>query len=539
MSREQTLGGLLADSARRWPDNTAVIFPSQRLNYAQLLREAQRRAAALDTTGVRAGEHVGILMPNSVDFLSWMFGCALHGSVAVLINARYKSRELAYVAQHADLRCLVTRHEPDGHHDYPTLLRETFPDLDAGGPGTGLAGVPLLRDIILCGGVPEQPANWYRREKALLESATARYSFAGPDTANAPCLMLYTSGTTANPKGCLLSHRMLTAKTSAIVSRLAFRESDCQWNPLPLFHLASLLPMFASFATGGSYISDSHFDAARAWEQILAHRATILYPAFPTVMSELVAHPAFAQLDTRQVRLINNVAPPERLRENMRLLPHSTHISAYGLTEATGISCYSDPDDPPDIRTQRIGRPLDDTHLRIADQDSGRPCAAGEHGEIQLAGDGVFAGYYKADRENAESFTADGWLHTGDIGSLDEAGRLAYHGRLKDSLKVGGENVAALEIESLLSAHPAVKMVQVVGVPDVRLEEVVAAFVECYPDMDCDAQTLIDYCRDRVASFKVPRHLRFVSEWPMSATKVQKFRLRERLIAELEGGQPG
>ncbi len=532
------LGGLLARSARRWPDNTAVIFPGKRLSYTQLLHEAQRRAAALDATGVRAGEHVGILMPNSADFLYWMFGCALHGSAAVLINARYKSRELAYVTKHADLRCLVTRHEPDGHHDYLALLRATFPDLDTGGLRSGLASAPLLRDIIVCGGGPEQPASWFQGENGLLENPPALDIFAGPSDATAPCLMLYTSGTTSNPKGCLLSHRMLTTKTSAIVARLAFRENDCQWNPLPLFHLASLLPMFASFATGGAYLSDSHFDAGRAWEQILAHRATILYPAFPTVMSELVTHPAFAELDTRHVRLINNVAPPERLRENMRLLVHSTHISAYGLTEATGISCYSDPDDPPAIRAQRIGRPLDDTLLRIVEQNSGRLCAPGEHGEIQIAGESVFAGYYKAGRENAGAFTADGWLRTGDIGSLDEEGRLAYHGRLKDSLKVGGENVAALEIESLLSAHPAVKLVQVVGVPDDRLEEVVAAFVECYPDTDCDAQSLIDYCRNRVASFKVPRHLRFVTEWPMSATKVQKFRLREQLMAELEDGKP-
>ncbi len=535
MNRGDTLGALLQRSARRWPDNTAVIFPGQRMSYAQLLHEAQRRAAALDAMGVCAGEHVGILMPNSTDFLSWMFGCALHGSVAVLVNARYKSRELAYVASHADLRCLVTRHDPGGHQDYPALLRQTFPDLDTNGLRDGLASAPLLCNIIVCGSGVEEAAGWYRSERSLLESAPPGEGFAGPRSADAPCLMLYTSGTTSNPKGCLLSHRMLTTKTSAIVERLAFRDSDCQWNPLPLFHLASLLPMFASFATGGSYLSDSHFDAGRAWEQVLAHKATILYPAFPTVMSELVAHPAFAELDTRQVRLINNVAPPERLRENMRLLPHSLHISAYGLTEATGISCFSDPGDPPETRAQRIGPPLDDTRLRIVDQASGGPCAAGEQGEIQLAGDSVFAGYYKADRDNAEAFTSDGWLRTGDIGSLDEAGRLAYHGRLKDSLKVGGENVAALEIESLLSAHPAVKLVQVVGVPDERLEEVVAAFVECYPGGDCDAQSLIDYCRERVASFKVPRHLRFVSEWPMSATKVQKFRLRERLIAELEG----
>lgn len=527
------LGDLLAQSAANWPESSALVFPEQRLNYAELYRESRRRAAALGALGIRPGEHVGILMPNSVDFLLWMFGCALHGSVAVLINARYKSAELAYVVSNADLGCLITRHDSRESQDYPALLAETFPDLHNLAAGQAPADAPALRDIVLCGNAAEQIEGPWKVDRQLLAGHDLSSADARPIDADAPCLMLYTSGTTSHPKGCLLSHRMLTDKTAAIVERLQFRASDCQWNPLPLFHLASLLPMLATFATGGRYLSDSHFEAGRAWEQILTEGATILYPAFPTVMSELVTHPSFAELDTRQIRLINNVAPPDRLRENMRLLPHTIHISAYGLTEGTGISCYSHLDDDRETRTTCIGRPLADTRLRVVDTASGKPCAAGERGEIQLGGGSVFSGYYKAPEASRDAFTEDGWLRTGDIGSLDAQGRLSYHGRLKDTLKVGGENVSALEIESLLCTHPAVKMVQVVGVPDGRLEEVVAAFVELNPGAQCDAETLIDYCRQRVASFKVPRHLRLVTEWPMSSTKVQKFRLRETLMQEL------
>lgn len=529
----QLLGELLGKSAECWPDHTALVFPEQRLTYANLYRQSRRRAAALARLDIRPGEHVGILMPNSVDFLLWLFGCALHGSVAVLINARYRSTELAYVVDNADLACLVTRHDSREAQDYPALLRETFPDLDNLSAGLAPAEAPALQHIVLCGDAAELTPGPWQPASRLLENLQAIAPDTRPVGVDAPCLMLYTSGTTSHPKGCLLSHRMLTDKTAAIVERLQFRDSDCQWNPLPLFHLAALLPMLASFATGGSYLSDSHFDAGCAWEQILAEGATILYPAFPTVMSELVTHPRFADLDTRQIRLINNVAPPDRLRENMRLLPHTIHISAYGLTEATGISCYSHPEDDDETRATRIGQPLADTQLRVVDSESGLPCAAGERGEIQLTGSSVFAGYHKAPEANRTAFTTDGWLRTGDIGSLDAEGRLSYHGRLKDTLKVGGENVSALEIESLLSAHPAVKMVQVVGVPDPRLEEVVAAFVELNPGTACDAESLIEHCRERVASFKVPRHVRFVTEWPMSSTKVQKFRLREQLVKEL------
>lgn len=534
MSDHQLLGDLLAESAGRWPDSTALVFPDQRLTYADLYRESRRRAAVLQHLGIQPGEHVGLMMPNCVDFLLWMFGCAVHGSVAVLINARYKSSELGYVVANADLCCLVTRHDAHGPLDYPALLTGTFPDLPGLSPEEPPSAAPALRRIVLCGDAPSIPDGPWRRDSELLAKLGTATPDHTPVAPEAPCLMLYTSGTTSHPKGCRLSHRMLTAKTAAIVERLQFQASDRQWNPLPLFHLASLLPMLASFATGGRYMSDNHFDPGRAWEQILAEGATILYPAFPTVMSELVTHARFRELDTRQIRLINNVAPPDRLRENIRLLPHSVHISAYGLTEGTGISCYSHLEDDDATRATCIGRPLADTQLRIVHPESGAARAAGERGEIQLGGGSVFEGYYRAPETTEAAFTADGWLRTGDIGSLDEQGRLAYHGRLKDTLKVGGENVAALEIESLLSSHPAVKMVQVVGVPDDRLDEVVAAFVELNPGDHCDADALIEFCRQRVASFKVPRHLRFVREWPMSATKVQKFRLRDQLLKELE-----
>jgi acyl-CoA synthetase (AMP-forming)/AMP-acid ligase II len=532
--RASLLGELLESSACRWPDQPALVFPGQRLSYSELYRGAQLRARALEQCGVGSREHVGIFMPNSTDFLLWMFGCALHGSVAVLVNARYKSSELAYVLRNAELVCLVTRGETDGHQNYPALLSDTLPELSILAPNTALEEAPLLRQIILCGVGKVPEGSLFVTESIVLEKAAENAAPVGPASPESPCLILYTSGTTSRPKGCVLDHQMLTNKAAAIVERLAFRADDRQWNPLPFYHLASLMPMLACFASGGRYISDSHFDSERAWEQILNEQATILYPAFPTIMSELVTHPRFAELDTRQVRLINNVAPPDRLRENMRLLPHSIHISAYGLTEGTGISCFSHLGDDDQTRTICIGKPLSDTQLRIVDSQSGALRAAGEQGEIQLAGPSVFAGYYQAPEANTEAFSADGWLRTGDIGSLDSNGRLAYHGRLKEMLKVGGENVSALEIESILSTHPAVKMVQVVGVPDPRLDEVVAAFVELNPGANFDAESFIAYCRERLASFKVPRYVRFVSEWPMSSTKVQKFRLRDELIAELD-----
>lgn len=536
-----SLGDFLLRSAVKWPDNRALIFPGEKITYSQLYERAFEKARLLQGMGIEVNDHVGIMLPNSPVCLEWLFACALSGAVAVMINTRYKSHELEYLVANADLRLLVTLSEHKQYTDYIGLLNGIYPELKSADSDTELAKAPLLERIIVCGDMPINVGGKMVSEAAMLASGE-RAGQSSVDRRRASlslggsCMMMYTSGTTSNPKGCPLSHEAVTRKAFTIVDRLGFLESDRQWNPLPLFHLASLMPMFATFATGGAYITDSHFDAGNAWRQILEEKATILYPAFPVVMADLVTHPDFAKLDKRQIRLINNVAPPDQLLKNMKLLPHSLHISAYGLTEGTGLSCYSNPGDDDDIRAYRIGTPLDGTLMKVIDPDTGRECGIGEKGEMLIKGYSVFDGYYKAPEITARAFTADGWFRTGDICSLDEAGRVAYHGRLKDTLKVGGENVSALEVESCLSTHPAVKFVQVVGVPDSRLQEVVAAFVEPNPGAACDKEDIIAFCRQRLASFKVPRYVEIVHQWPMSATKVQKFKLREQLMTRLGAG---
>jgi acyl-CoA synthetase (AMP-forming)/AMP-acid ligase II len=536
--RATSLGDLLLRSAVKWPDNIALIFPDEKITYSQLYERAFEKARLLQGMGIDIDDHVGIMLPNSPACLEWLFACALSGAVAVMINTRYKSHELEYLVENADLRLLVITSEHKQYTDYVGLLNQIYPELESASGDTELAGAPLLERIIVCGDMPVRVGGKMVSEAALLETGElAKKSSVDRRRASLPlggyCMMMYTSGTTSHPKGCPLSHEAVTRKAFSIVDRLEFLESDRQWNPLPFFHLASLMPMLATFATGGAYITDSHFDAGSAWRQILGEKVTILYPAFPVVMADLVTHPDFAKLDKWQIRLINNVAPPDQLLKNMKLLPHSLHISAYGLTEGTGLSCYSNPDDDDNTRAHRIGTPLDGTLMKVVDADTGIECGPGEKGEMLIKGYSVFDGYYRAPETTAKAFTEDGWFRTGDICSLDEAGRVAYQGRLKDTLKVGGENVSALEIESCLSTHPAIKFAQVVGVPDPRLQEVVAAFVELNPGAACDQEEIIDFCRQRLASFKIPRHVEFVCHWPMSATKVQKFKLRENLMTKL------
>ena len=225
------------------------------------------------------------------------------------------------------------------------------------------------------------------------------------------------------------------------------------------------------------------------------------------------------------------VGPPDLLRRYAAIFPGAAPVNAYGLTEATGVSCYSMIDDPAELMVTTNGVPFEGMELRIAGED-GEPVPDGEPGEIWLRGFAIFAGYYDDPEATARAVTADGWLRTGDLGRIGERGRVVYEGRLKDMLKIGGENVAAIELESFLMTHPAIRMAQVVGVPDDRLMEVAAAYIERQPGMALEEEDVVRHCLGQIASYKIPRYVRFVSEWPMSATKVQKFQLRQGFTPE-------
>jgi acyl-CoA synthetase (AMP-forming)/AMP-acid ligase II len=318
-----------------------------------------------------------------------------------------------------------------------------------------------------------------------------------------------------------------------MAERLDIRGNDRLWDPLPLFHMAAILPLLAIISRGGCYLTDAHFDAGDSLDQITRERATMLYPAFPTIMADLVSHADFDPASLGSVRLINNVAPADQLRQNMRLLPDAIHISAYGLTEAGGISCHGDAAESDEVRATTCGRPYAGVRMRVVDPDTGEILPPTERGEMRIRGFSLFSGYYKASDATRAAFDDDGWLRTGDLCSFTEAGQVVYHGRLKDLLKIGGENVSPLELESYLGSLDGVVLAQVVGVPDARLQEVAAAFVQLRPGCELSEADIMEQCRGNIASFKVPRHVRFVDAWPMSATKIQKHVLRSKLLEEL------
>jgi fatty-acyl-CoA synthase len=351
-------------------------------------------------------------------------------------------------------------------------------------------------------------------------------------------VIMQTSGTTGRPKQCVLSHRAFVHNAHAIAERLGIRAGDRFWDPMPMTHLSGLMLMTAVLSAGATFITASRFDADVAFDQFEAERPTILYPVFPTVTQALLGHPRFSAAAVDGVRAICNIAPPAVQRTLQQALPRARLVNAYGCTELCGVLAYSEAGDSIEQRATTCGRPLAHFDVRILDPDTGEPLAAGVMGELIARGPSRFTGYHLEPGDTAAAIDADGFFHTGDLCSIDRSGRLSYHGRTSDVLIIGSERVAALEVESVLAMHPAVKLAYVVAVPGSGHDQVMAAFVEPVPRAALTEPTLIRHCAAHLPPFKVPSHVRFVSEWPMSATKVQKFRLREQLAAEL-ASRPG
>lgn len=532
-----TVGDLLMHAARAHGEKQALVFPDRHRSFAELQAGATRMARGLRAMGVRPGDHVGILLPSSIETAEAFFGIALLGAVSVPINARFRSRELTYIADNADLVAIVTSGKVADGVNFIERLNESFPKLahqpmDA---DLDMEGAPSLKRIVL---MNEDRAPGFTSASAFAEAADAtredeishlRARVRVSDTA----LILYTSGTTSNPKGCLIPHEAIVRTGQAMARRYEMTEKDVFWSPLPMYHIGAMFPLCAAYSVGATYLSMQHFEAGAAMEMIERHRATIAYPTFSTFIADMIYHEDFARRDLSSIRIMNSnmaMQPAGFAKSIQDKIPGIIQVGTYGMTETSGAVSTSFPGDSYESRTRRLGKPFDGLEVEIRHPD-GSICARDEVGEICVRGFSVFSAYYK-DAEKTREAKRDGWFHTGDLGSLDAEGTMMFHGRLKDMLKVGGENVAAQEIESLIGGHEAVKLCQVVGQPDPRLQEVPVAFVELKPGKITTRDDIIGFCKGKVASFKVPRDVRFIEEWPMSASKIQKFRLQEMLEDE-------
>ena len=514
---------LFLRAARRWPDRTAAAFPDERIGYAELAERARDVGARLVRAGVRPGDHVGLLIPNSGRFLATLLGISLCGAVPVPLNTRFRGDELPYVIEHADLVGLVTVGEtevnPRGEPvDYPARLAESLPSL---GGGPFCAQAPRLRFVAAYGPVRHPWLTpWTEPSGGDLDLV--------PSTPGGTALLLYTSGTTSRPKGVRNTHHALVVTgVVGMVGRMGMTADDVVWSPAPLCHIGAYVALLGAFATGARFVSAPFFHADAAIELLDREQVTIAYAGFPAFYLDMANRLRETGRELTHLRVLTTAAAPgevERVREGF---PRTLQVSVTGSTELSGMICVNHRTDTAEQRATTAGLPLDGIEVSIRDERGGA-VATGGTGEIWVRGYCLLAAYHKDSRPVVTGEPDPGWYRTGDLGALVD-GRLSFRGRLKDMIKVGGENVAAAEVEGFLLRHPAVALVQVVAAPDARLGEVPVAFVEVAPGHTLTEAELTGFCRGAMAAYKVPRAVRFVTEWPMSATKISKPALRARL----------
>jgi fatty-acyl-CoA synthase len=531
--QSKTLREVLAAHSAERGEAEALVTDSVRMSYRQLHDAAWRAARAMYAMGVRRGDFVGVLFPNDDKWVTLFYAAALIGAVTVPANTRFKSSELAFCLKQADVKALFLT-DRFLKIDFVSFLREAEPAVDHKLPGEAL---PLLRHIVVSGeDVPRAALEW-SDFLALADKVSQSEIEAAANEVRSDDLLLiqFTSGTTAYPKGVMLTHDNMLRNAWAAGTRIGVRADDRYFNCRPFFHVAgSTLSLLVSLVFGACLVTLPTFEAGAALAILERERCTIT-SGNDTLFQMLMSHEAF---DPKRLTLRGGwaAAGPETMRKIIDVLGARDICAAYGLSEASPNVVISDYRDPPELRIGGRAKPHDGVEVRIADPQTNQPLPPETQGEIQVRGWNVMRGYYNNPEANAKVFTPDGWLRTGDLGRLGSDGRLSMAGRLKDVFRVGGENVAPAEVEETLLRHPAVATAQVIGVPDARLGEVPAAFVTLKAGATADEGALIEWMKARCANFRVPRYLRIVERFDdigMTASgKVQKVKLREHAIRE-------
>ena len=515
-----TIDELLRRAASAAP-HVEVAFPDEACTYAELDRRADAFASLCLSAGLEPGDRVALWLAPSLDLLAVLFGCVRAGGVIVPVSDRFRPVELAGVLATADPKLVVTG-PADAYIDRPQVLREVA--AQAGGEHTRLI---VITDCPAADGFTAWPSS------VSTSGGVAVPTDAGTERDLA--LMLLTSGTSAAPKACMLSHRGLLTQAGALATQSYLIDAESVvWTPLPLFHIAGIVSMLAAIRQGASFVHSGVFDSASTLRLVGQRHVTHALAAFDTIWMRLLDDPAYRGDEFDSIRVALSASGAEQLHMLHTHLPHVAFLGNYGSTEGCGHVVMARADEPLALRADASGLPLDGYEVRIVDIETGAPAQPGEIGEIHFRGPARFVGYFRDEAANG-AIDADGWFHSGDLGVMSASGRLRFAGRLKDMLKVGGENVAAAEVESYLSTHPAVSIVAVVGAADDYYGEVPVAFVELMRDATATEAELRDYCIGQIATYKVPRYVRFVTEWPMSGTKIRKNVLREAIASELAG----
>lgn len=536
---DYTLGQMLEKWVKEEPNNDFMVYPDRglRLTYAEFNDRVNQMAKGFMEIGVTKGSHVGIWANNVPDWLTIMFATAKIGAVLVTVNTNYKLAELEYIIKNADLHtlCII-----DGYRDsdYVSMVFELVPELKNCQRGhLKSARFPELKNVVFVGpqkhrgmyNTPELMALGSQVDDKVLDDAAK--TFDCHDVVN----MQYTSGTTGFPKGVMLTHHNILNNGNQVGNNMHYTCKDRLLLCVPLFHcFGCVLAVCAAVTHGVSMVLVEDFDALRVLAGIQKEKCTAVY-GVPTMFIAELHHPMFEMFDLSTLRtgiMAGALCPVETMKQVMEKMHCKDIIIVYGLTETSPGMTTTRVFDPAEIRATTVGVELPGVEVKIVNPETGEECGPEEHGEICCRGYNVMKGYYKNPEATALAIDKDGWLHSGDLAMKTKDGFYKITGRIKDMIIRGGENVYPREIENFIFNMPQVELVEVVGIPDQKYGEIVGAFVKVKKGQQlCEAEVQ-EFCRGKIARYKIPKHVFFVDDFPKTASgKVMKYKLREMAVA--------
>ncbi|WP_247878005.1 AMP-binding protein [Azospirillum sp. TSO22-1] len=535
----QTVGATLEHAAERWPTRDALIIPQQNIRWSwrQLNDEADRLARGFLSLGLKPGDRIGIWAPNRVEWVVTQFASAKAGLILVTINPAYRVSELEAALNKVAASALVLA-PSFRSSNYVEMIRQLAPELGTGGAeDLKLARLPHLRSLVLMG---DEVVPGFIAYNSLLRDADASddlQQLATQLQPEDPINIQFTSGTTGLPKGATLTHHNIVNNGYFVARRQLLTEHDRVCIPVPLYHCFGMgMGVLGCTTHGAAMIFPGEgFDPLAVLEAVDRERCTALY-GVPTMFIAELDHPEFDSYNLRSLRtgIMAGAPCPVEIMKRVVAQMHMREITiCMGTTEMSPITFQTEPDDTLERRVSTVGTIHPHVEAKIVDTN-GRVVPLGVRGELLTRGYGLMQGYWEEPQKTAETIDQDGWMHTGDLVILDEAGYLKVVGRSKDLIIRGGENISPREIEDFLYQHPKIQEVQVFGVPDQRLGEIVAAWIKLKPDVECTVEEVQHYCRDNISHHKVPKHVCFVTEIPMTVTgKPQKHIMRKTMVEKL------
>ncbi|WP_293602971.1 AMP-binding protein [Polaromonas sp. UBA4122] len=542
---EQPIGAFFDTVVARQPEHEALVSVHQRRRYSyrELQREANRLASALLGLGLAPGERIGIWSHNNAEWVLMQLATAKLGLILVNINPAYRTAEVEYALNKVNCKALVSM-ASFKTSDYLGMLRELAPEWAHAQPGQLASGrLPHLQTVVWIdeAGQGEEQAGMMRFS-ALMASgnpdAPRLADIAATLKASDPINIQFTSGTTGFPKGATLTHRNILNNGFFIGEAMKLTPADRLCIPVPLYHcFGMVLGNLACFTHGSTIVyPNDGFDALTVLQTVQDEQCTGLH-GVPTMFIAELDHPRFAEFDLSTLRtgiMAGSPCPTEVMKRVMTDMHLSQITIAYGMTETSPVSCQSSIDTPLDKRVSTVGLVQPHLEVKIANPDSGDIVATGVSGELCTRGYSVMHGYWGDPARTQEAIDAEGWMHTGDLATMDAEGYVNIVGRIKDMVIRGGENIYPREIEEFLYRHPKVQDVQVVGLPDKRYGEELCAWIVIRPGETLSEDDIRAFCKGQIAHYKVPRYIRFVSGFPMTVTgKIQKFKIRDEMKNQL------